>query len=115
MNAKEGRDVADVDIPGAFLQTPVNDGTIIKLQGVLVTTLVKVNPDWKKYVTYEGKNNTPTIYSEAIKALYGTVDAAKLFYDSLSSFLTGELKFKKNLYDACVVNRIIEGTQCTII
>ena len=115
MNAKERRDVAHVDIPGAFLQTPASDGTIIKLQGVLVKTLIKVNPDWKVYVTYEGKNSTPTIYSEAIKALYGTVDAAKLFYDSLSSFLIDDLEFKRNPYDPCVVNKIIEGKQCTIM
>ena len=58
-------------------------------------TLIKVNPDWKKYVVYERKNKTPTIYSEAIKALYGTVYATKLFYDSLISFLTDKLGFKK--------------------
>ena len=55
------------------------------------------------------------IYSEALKALYGTVDAAKLFYDSLVAFLVGELKFKTNPYDQCVVNKDINGSQCTII
>ena len=47
--------------------------------------------------------------------MYGTVDAANLFYDSLSSFLTDKLKFKKNAYDPCVVNRVIENKQCTIM
>ena len=78
-DAKEGRDTAHVDIPGAFLQTDASDGTIIKLQGVLVDTLVRVDPKWKEYIQYKGKKNTPTIYSEAIKALYGTVDTSKLF------------------------------------
>ena len=56
MDAKEGRDVAHVDIPGAFLQTEASHNTIIKLQGVLVITLTKINPDWKKFMTYEGRN-----------------------------------------------------------
>ena len=115
MNAKENREVAHVDIPGAFLQTPASDGTIIKLQGVLVLTLLKVNPGWSKFVVHEGKKRTPTIYSKAVKALYGTVDAAKLFFDGLSSFLVDKLKFKKNPYDPCVVNKTVDGSQCTIL
>jgi len=93
--------VVHVDILGAFIQTPASDVTIIKFQGVLVMTLLKVNPSWKKFVVYEGKKRTPTIYSKAIKALYGTVDAAKLFYDNK------ELKFTKNPYDSYVVNKMI--------
>ena len=110
MNAKEKRDVAHVDIPRAFLQTPASDGTIIKLQGVLVMTLVKVNPSWDRFVVYEGKKRTPTIYSRAIKALYGTVDAAKLFYDSLSLLLVDQLKFIKSPYNSCIVNKMVNGS-----
>ena len=110
MNAKEDRDVAQVDIPGDFLQTPASDGTIIKLQGVLVMTLTKVDPSWGESVVYEGKKRTLTIYSKAIKALYGTVNTARLFYDSLSAFLTKKLGFIPNPYDCCVMNKDIEGT-----
>lgn len=115
IDAREGREVAHVDIPGAFLQTQASDETIIKLQGVLVLTLLKINPEWEQFVTYEGKKRVPTIYSEAIKALYGTVDAAKLFYENLSSFLVDDLGFKLNLYDPCVANKKISGSQCTIM
>ena len=115
MDAKEGRDIGHVDIPGAFLQTDASDDTIIKLQGVLVITLLKINPEWKKFVTYEGRKRTPTIYSRAIKALYGTVDAAKLFFENLSSFLMEELGFKRNPYDMCVLNKEINNSQCTIM
>ena len=71
MDTKEGRVVAHVDLPGVFLQREASDGTIIKLQGALVLTLTNIYPRWKNYVVYEGKRCTPTIYSEAIKALYG--------------------------------------------
>ena len=64
---------------------------------------------------YERERKVPTIYSKAPKALYGTVDAAKLFYDNLSDFLVKELSFTKNEYDSCVANKIIDGKQCTIV
>jgi hypothetical protein len=60
-------------------------------------------------VIYEGRKKVPTIYSEAFKALYGTVDASKLFYEDLSGFLTKDLEFERNPYDWCVVNKIING------
>ena len=79
MDAKEERDTAYVDIPGACVQIDVSDGTIIKLQEVTVDALLQINPTWKKYVVYIGNKQVPTIYSEAIKALYGSADASKLF------------------------------------
>ena len=44
MAAKEGRDIATVDIPGEFLQTVASDDTIIKLQGVIVKRITKNKP-----------------------------------------------------------------------
>ena len=114
MAAKERRDVATLDIPGAFLQTEASDETFIKLQGAIVEALLKINPDWNEFVVYEGRKKVPTIYSEALKALYGTVDASKLFFEDLSSFLINELGFIRNPYDWCVVNKTINGKQFTI-
>ena len=115
MAAKEKRDVATADIPGAFLQTKASKGTIIKLQGAIVTSLLKINPKWKQYVVYEGHKRVPTVYSEALKALHGTVDASKLFSNDLSGFLLDNLGFKRNPYDWCIVNKTINGKQCTIV
>ena len=64
---------------------------------------------------YEGRKQTPTIYSEAIKALYGTADAARLFYDGISTFLVDKLNFQKNPYDSCVANKMVDGSQYTIL
>ena len=80
-----------VDIPGAFLQTPASDDTIIKLQGAIVKIMLKINPSWEQFIVLEWRKQVPTIYSRAIKALYGTVDAAKLFYDNLCGVLVNEL------------------------
>ena len=104
-----------MDIPGAFLQTKASDETFIKLQGGIIESLLKINPDWKRCVVYEGRKEVPTIYSEALKVLYGTVDASKLFFEDLSGFLLEDLGFTRNPYDWCIVNNIINGKQCTIV
>ena len=111
----EKKDIVYVDIPGAFLQTEASYGTVIKLQGAVIDALIKINPSWKHYVVRVGRKQVPTIYIEAIKALYGTVDASKLFYNNLCSCLVNELGFKRNDYDICVVNKVINGKQCTIL
>ena len=80
-----------------------------------MVTLLKINPSWKQYVIYEGRKGTPTIYRRATKALYGTVDAVKPFFDNLSSLLIDELKFKRNSYDVCVLNTQVNNSQCTIM
>ena len=71
-------DVAIVDVPGVFLQTLASDGKIIKIQGAIVKIMLKINSTGKELVILEGKKQLSTMYSEAIKALYGTMDAAKL-------------------------------------
>ena len=78
-------------------------------------TLHRINPTWKQYVVYDGKIHVPTIYSEAIKAIYVTVDESKFFYDDLSNFLIDEHDFKQNSYDRCMVNKTIKGKQATIV
>jgi hypothetical protein len=48
------------------------------------------------------------------KALYGTLQAALLFWKNLSGFLM-EHGFVLNPYDECVANKTINGSQCTIV
>ena len=115
IDTQECRDVAHADIPCAFLQTKASDDTSIKLEGAIMGVMLKLNPSWSQYVTYEGLKKIPTIYKNAIKALYGTVDAAKLFYDNLSVVLIDELGLERNPYDAYVVDKNINTKQCPII
>jgi hypothetical protein len=70
--------------------------------------LTRVDPD--KYQTYMvEERNKRVIYIELWKALYGTLQAALLFWENLNEFLTKELGFTANPYDWCVVNRMIKG------
>ena len=61
------------------------------------------------------KNGKQVLYVELQKALYGTLQAALLFWKDLTTFLTKELGFIINPYDSCVMNKMIDGKQCTII
>ena len=114
VEAHEGIDVAVVDIPGAFLQTQASGGTIIKLQGAMVEALLRINAIWKQLVVYQDSKKVPTICRDFIQALYGILDASKLFFDDLTLFLVKDLGYIINPYDACVINKVINGKQCTI-
>ena len=53
------------------------------------------------------------LYLELIKAMYGCLKSARLFWEHLSSFL-GKLGFTQNRYDLCVANRTINGDVCIV-
>lgn len=115
VDAHEGRDVATVDIPGAFLQTSMEgeEPVHIRFEGTMAKLLTKINP--KLYEKYQIiKDGKPVIYVKLNKALYGTLKAALLFWEDLSSKLVSN-GFIINPYDFCVANKIINGKQCTII
>ena len=91
IDAMEGRDVATLDIPGAFMQADMDELVHLRIEGEIARLLIRVDEKYKSMVTYE--NGKPVIYAELKKALYGTLQAALLFWQELSSFL-GELGFQ---------------------
>jgi hypothetical protein len=104
IDAKEGRDVAVIDIPNAFIQTCIEDKkdmAIIKLCGVLVDILVEIAPDvYKSYATTD-KKGVRQLVVQCQNALYGTMVASLLYYHKFTKSLTG-IGFKFNPYDPCV-------------
>ena len=94
------------------MQANIDGDVHIKMDGEIADLLVRRDLTFKQYKTY--KKGKPVIYAKLEKALYGTLQAAKLFWEDLSKFLTQELGFKTNPYNQCVANKIIEGLQCTI-
>jgi Reverse transcriptase (RNA-dependent DNA polymerase) len=113
IDAKEKRDVATVDIPGAFMQADMDELVHMRLEGTMAELLVQLDPKlYRKYVqTVNGKS---VLYVELKKALYGTMRAALLFWKLLTSKLTA-MGFKINPYDWCVANKTIDGNQCTVL
>ena len=116
IDAKEGRDVATADIPGAFLQTEYDKGdTHIRIEGPMLDLLTKLDPShYRKYIhTYP--NGKRVLFAEIKKAMYGTLNASLLFWLKLSATLRDDMGFKVNPYDWCCMNKTINGKQCTIL
>ena len=113
IDAKEGRDIATADIPGAFLQSDMDEKVHMQLDGKMAELLVKIEPAlYRKYL--QNEHGKPVMYVELRKALYGTLCAAILFWRKLSSVLMDQ-GFVLNPYDSCVANKMINGKQCTIL
>jgi hypothetical protein len=113
VDAIEGRDVATCDIPGAFMQSDMKGKVVMKLEGVMAEVIVQIDPrQYTKYI--EKENSKDVIYIILQKALYGTLQAALLFWQNLSTQLK-EWGFEINPYDFCVANKMINGKQCTIV
>ena len=55
-----------------------------------------------------------TLYVQLMKALYGCVQSALLWYKMFSTTLTN-MGFKLNPYDLCMANTTIDGKQCTVL
>jgi len=73
----------------------------IKCDPGLTKLIVDVLPAIKKYVTSEG-----VLYCRLLKALYGCVQASKLWYNKLTAFLRS-LGYEHSPTDLCVLRRIV--------
>ena len=111
IDAFEGRDVATADVVGAYLLADMDDFVLIKLTGDAVDIMCKANGKYESFVAIE--NNKKVLYLRLLKALYGCVRSALLWYELFSSTLQGE-GFELNPYDPCIANKIIGGKQCTV-
>ena len=118
IDAKEGRDVMTADVPNAFIQTQMpepkegEERIFMKITGVLVDLLVQMSPKvYGPFVVFE--NGKKVLYVQVLRALYGMLVAALLWYKQFRGDLE-EVKFKFNRYDPCVANRMIRGSQHTI-
>ena len=80
----------------------------MELKAPFAAAIVKQNPKWKKYLDAKGK-----MVVRLKKALYGCIESALLWYEYLTSLL-GELGFKANAYEPCVLNAIMNEVQVTI-
>jgi hypothetical protein len=116
VDAEEGRDVAVIDIPNAFIQTRIEcpeDMAIIKIRGILVDMLVEIAPTvYQPFVSTDRKGMKQLIV-QCQNAIYGTMVASLLYYRKFCNSLTS-IDFVFNPYDPCVANKLINGKQMTI-
>ena len=112
IDAMENRTVAVVDIPGAFMQADMDPGVYMWIDGAMAELLLEIDHDmYHQHMSKE--KGKPVIYVELLKALYGTLRAARLFWETLSRKLQ-EWGFTLNPYDSCVANKYVDRQQCTI-
>jgi len=119
IDAKEGREVAVVDIPNAFIQTENeklkehHETDIMKVTGYLADLLIEMHPEI--YAPYAIKEKDKTVlYLELMMAMYGMIKAPLLFYRKLRKELEAD-GFKINPYDICVANKMVNGKQLTVV
>ena len=113
IDAKERRCTAACDVTGAYLNANMRDTVIIVLEGSMVDYMITANPDYAKYV-YVDKNGKKKLYLQLAKALYGCIQSALLWWQTLYGTLY-EQGFRLNPYDNCIANKVLDdGTQCTV-
>ena len=78
INAVEGRDLAVVDIPGAYLRTNMDDEVHVVFIGTLARMTVAENPAlYRPFVSYETENSV--LYFWLQKVLYGCIKISLFF------------------------------------
>ena len=114
IDALENRDVAVLDVPGAFMQADIDELVHVRFTGEMVNMLLQINKEmYKEYVVME--KGEQVMYMELLKALYGTLHIAHLFWQKLSKQLIDVWGFVPNKYDDCMVNKTINGHQMTVV
>ena len=114
IDALESREVAVLDVPGAFTQADIDELVRVRFTGEMVNMLLHIDHDkYKDYIVTEREDKV--LYMELLKALYRTLRTARLFWEKLSKQLIDVWGFTPNKYDECVVNKIINGQQMTVV
>ena len=103
LTAQKGyKKIGKIDIKGAFIQTEMEGPSVfIQCDKNLTCLIVDVLPGNKKFVTEKG-----TLYCQLLKALYGYVQASKLWYNKLTRFLRDE-GYKHSPTDPCIMRKLV--------
>jgi hypothetical protein len=112
----EGCNVATVDVPGAFMQADIDEVVHVKFEGDTAEMPVKMDPKLcQKQVMRTKMENQHSTCVELLKAPWGTLKAALLFWKLPSSNKLVSWGFEINSCDWCVADKMIDGKQCTIV
>lgn len=107
---REGRLGSTHDIGAAFLNAKMSgENVFVKLDRIMTKMLCMIKPEYSAFVNEKGE-----MIAKLDKALYGCVQSAKLWYDLLVKVLK-EDGYVVNIEDPCVLNKIVYGTQSTIL
>ena len=95
IDALENREVAVLDVPGAFMQADIDELVYVRFTGEMVEKLLHMDYDmYKDYVVT--KKGEKVMYMELLKVLCSTLRAARLFWEKLSKQLIDVWGFTRN-------------------
>ena len=82
----------------------------MRINNEITNMLVNINPEYRNYIN----NNNNTLTVKLKKALYGCLESAKHWYNTLSTYILS-LGYKQNPYDHCVFNKHTDESKSTIV
>jgi hypothetical protein len=106
--ASLSHNVASIDVEAAYLEVDIDREQFLRIDTDVASHLVEIDP---RYQPYRRENGS--IVVKLRKALYGTLQATKLWYLRLSEVLTNG-GFEENQYDACVFHKR-DGPRLTLV
>lgn len=74
IDAYEQKDVVTIDIKGAFLKAKVSKNMELKVKMSMAELICELEPSYKM-------DEQGVMYLKCLKALYGHIEAARLFYE----------------------------------
>ena len=80
IDAHEGREVVTLDIPGAFLHADLDEEVVMLLRGQLADLMVEVDRELYGPYLRKTKKGESILYVRMLKAMYGLLRSALLFY-----------------------------------
>ena len=114
IDAMEDQNVVVLDVPGVFMQAEIDELVHVPFTGAMVNMLLQIDHKmYKDYIVIE--RGEQVMYMDLLNALYRTLRAACLLWQKLSKQLIDVWGFVPNKYDNCVVNKIINGHQMTVV
>ena len=119
MEAEEERDVVITDIANAFVQTDltINGKSVfvpIAIRVTLADMLVSIDPEVYGPSLSKDKKGNSLLYVKLLEALYNLMGASIMFYQKLRKDMEDQ-GFEVNPYDPCRANKMIGGSQFTIV
>jgi Reverse transcriptase (RNA-dependent DNA polymerase). len=105
--------VAKADVGGAYLNAFLeqDDEIFMRLSAQITRVLLKYFSELEQYL--EGDDERLIV--RIVKAMYGLVQSAALWYKVLTSFLVDKLGFEMNPVDNCVMHKVTENGKLLII
>jgi len=95
--------VGKLDVKGAFIQTEMSGTPVyVQFRGKLREMILRVKPELATYVGDDG-----ILYGKLLKALYGCVQASRLWYEKLKEVLI-KLGYEQSETDPCIFRRVVE-------